>query len=141
MNLAPSDEQNGVGTEETIVRPREQTPSGMMKADRLMTQRAYLEVTAGAYSGQRFYLGQRDHLIGRSQEVDIPLADDSISRYHAKVIYRNDEFILLDLGSKNGTFLNGTNVHECPLRAGDEIMIGNHALQFLYEAVLTPQSL
>jgi pSer/pThr/pTyr-binding forkhead associated (FHA) protein len=134
MNLAPSDEQNSVGAEETIVRPREQAPSGM-KVDRLMTQRAYLEVTAGTTPGQRFYLAQRDQLIGRSTEVDIPLSDDSISRFHAKVIFRNDEFILVDLGSKNGTFLNGTNVHECPLRAGDEIMIGNHSLQFLFEAV------
>ena len=70
--------------------------------------------------------------------MDIPLADDSISRSHAKVVFKNDEFILVDLGSKNGTFLNGTHIHECPLRAGDEITIGNHALQFLYEAVLTP---
>ena len=138
MNLAPSDEQNSAGAEETIVRPRDQSPSGINRVDRLMTQRAYLEVTAGALQGQRFYLAPRDHLIGRSQEADIPLADESISRLHAKVQYRNDEFILVDLGSKNGTFLNGTNVHECPLRAGDEIMIGNHSLQFLFEAVRAP---
>ena len=124
--------------EETVVRPQEVTPPGAVKPDRLMTRRAYLEVTMGAYPGQRFYLGQCDHLIGRSPDVDIPLPDDSISRQHAKLVYRNDEFILVDLGSKNGSYLNGTSVHECPLRAGDEIMIGNHTLQFLFEAVLSP---
>ncbi len=125
-------------SEETVVRTRDETPPAATKPERLMTRRAYLEVTMGAFPGQRFYLGQCDHLIGRSQDVDIPLPDDSISRQHAKLEYRNDEFVLVDLGSKNGSYLNGTSVHECPLRAGDEIMIGNHALQFLFEAVLSP---
>lgn len=124
-------------SEETIVRTHDVTPPAMSRPDRL-TRRAYLEVTEGTIPGQRFYLGQRDHVLGRSHEADIPLPDDSISRLHARIAYRNDEYVLVDLGSKNGSFLNGTAVHECPLRAGDEIMIGNHALQFLFEAVLSP---
>lgn len=138
MTFAPSDDEQIPESEETVVRTRDETPPAVVKHDRLMTRRAYLEVTMGAFPGQRFYLAQRDHMIGRSQDVDIPLADDSISRQHAKLVHRNDEFILMDMSSKNGTFLNGTSVHECPLRAGDEIMIGNHALQFLFEAVLSP---
>lgn len=97
--------------------------------------RAFLQITGGMELNRRYYLEYRDHFIGRSGEVDITLVDESISRLHAKVIWRNDDFIIVDLNSKNGTFLNGTAVHECPLRSGDTVQIGKHSLQFLFEAV------
>lgn len=138
MKVASSDEQTtATETEETIARVRAPPPAALPKDGRMITQRVFLEVTAGELPGRKFYLTQRSYLIGRSLDADIPLADESISRIHAKVSCRNDEFVVLDLGSKNGTFLNGTNVHECPLRAGDEIAVGKHSLQFLYEATLT----
>lgn len=134
MNGASSDEQNASGAEETIVRPKDAGNSGLRPADSTTT-RSYLEVISGSARGQRFYLGSGEHIIGRSPEVDIPLPDESISRQHARVLFRNETFILSDLDSKNGTFLNDTRVHECPLHTGDEITVGNHSLQFLSETV------
>lgn len=136
--ISDSKDEKKINTEETLVRFHQDiTPSGTARRG-LATQRAYLEVTGGVYHGQRFYLEQKDCLIGRSPDASILLVDDSVSRHHAKLKYQNDEFILLDLGSKNGTFLNGTSVHECPLHTGDEITIGNHTLQYLFEAILIP---
>jgi len=137
MNLASQDKSKGRNAEETVVRPKESGPPGTSGGWRLLSQRAYLIVTAGEENGARFYLSRKTHLIGRSSEVEITLADDSISRTHARISYRNDEFVLADLDSKNGTFLNGTRVHECPLHYGDEITVGNHVLRFMYEAVVT----
>lgn len=128
------DEQQSLPSDETIVRPRDTLPPGLKLENRAQV-RAYLEVTSGPGRGQRFYLSHKTHVMGRSLDADISLPDDSISRQHAQVLWRNEQYILLDLGSKNGTFLNGTSVHECPLHTGDELSLGNHTLQFLLEAV------
>lgn len=138
MNGASSDYENpnpdAPGAEETIVRVRESLPPAV-RGEVNTELRAYLEVTAGPGRGRRFYLTGPEHVIGRNPDVDIYLPDESISRSHARVILRNDGYLLQDMDSKNGTFLNDTRVHECPLHTGDEITVGNHALHFLYETI------
>lgn len=64
--------------------------------------------------------------LGRTSDNDVSFTDDSnVSRYHARIEPRDGEFWLVDLGSSNGTTLNGTDVSgEMPLRDGDEIMLG-----------------
>jgi len=63
--------------------------------------------------------------IGRAQDNTILLADDVVSAHHATLVYRNESWWLADLGSTNGTRLNGTSVLE-PVRAnpGDELQFG-----------------
>ncbi len=74
----------------------------------------------------------KDHItIGRSRENDIFLPDQWLSRHHAEIRRDGDNFALRDLGSKNGTLLNGTRIAgEQRLRPGDVITLGEHALTF-----------
>ena len=66
--------------------------------------------------------------IGRSADCDIVLDDRQVSRFHARVVWRTDQYEVEDLGSKNGTHLNGRDlVGPQPLHDGDEIQI---ALRF-----------
>jgi adenylate cyclase len=69
-------------------------------------------------------------IIGRSPDSDIQLDDSSASLTHALIDKENGDFILRDLGSTNGTFLNKKRVTESELKSGDVIMIGRHFLFF-----------
>jgi serine phosphatase RsbU (regulator of sigma subunit)/pSer/pThr/pTyr-binding forkhead associated (FHA) protein len=69
--------------------------------------------------------------IGRSRESDIFLPDQWLSRHHAEIRQRPDGHYLLDLGSKNGTLLNGGRIDsERRLSDGDVITLGEHVLTF-----------
>jgi hypothetical protein len=62
--------------------------------------------------------------IGRSDDCDVVLADREVSRQHAQVRHEGDRYVLVDLGSKNGTFLNGVRVSSAlRLADGDEVRI------------------
>jgi len=68
--------------------------------------------------------------IGRSSEADVRLADTGVSRLHAELRLLGKEVVLVDLGSTNGTTLNGKRVQEGRLRDGDRIGIGSNSLVF-----------
>lgn len=68
--------------------------------------------------------------IGRSGDCDIVLADLLVSRRHAEVRQVGTEYQLIDLGSTNGTYLNGRRVTKAALRAGDLVSIGHFELTF-----------
>jgi serine phosphatase RsbU (regulator of sigma subunit)/pSer/pThr/pTyr-binding forkhead associated (FHA) protein len=83
---------------------------------------------------QRYPLAKVRVTIGRSRESDIFLPDQWLSRHHAEIRQRPDGHYLLDLGSKNGTLLNGGRIEsELRLRDGDIITLGEHALTFSTE--------
>ena len=64
--------------------------------------------------------------IGRGVENDIVLPGDMrVSRHHAEVTERDGDWVLVDLRSRNGSYLNGKRVTESPLRDGDRIKIGS----------------
>ena len=92
-------------------------------------ENAMLILQRGAEAGRRWPL-DRSHpvTIGRGDECDIALPDRQVSRLHARIEWREAAYYLLDLGSKNGTHLNGQEVRDLmPLTDGDEIQI---ALRF-----------
>ncbi|MGH9175515.1 MAG: FHA domain-containing protein [Vicinamibacterales bacterium] len=73
--------------------------------------------------------------IGRGEENDITLAGGQISRRHARITWDGVQYVLHDLGSKNGTFLNGERVTAPrPLRDGDLITLGAASLHYLSAA-------
>lgn len=79
----------------------------------------------------RFPLTKERVTIGRSRESDIFLPDQWLSRHHAEIRMRDGGFVLVDLGSKNGTLLNGQEVTaDQRLRTGDVITLGEHHLTF-----------
>lgn len=81
-------------------------------------------------SDKEFALSART-TIGRASENDVVLPDQSISRRHAEIIMENGgESILKDLGSRNGTFLNGERIDTGRLEDGDEVRVGMTTLVF-----------
>ena len=69
--------------------------------------------------------------IGRSNDNDLILADNTVSRYHTEIQKRKNDYILADLGSYNGTKLNGKSIQKVFLKHGDKIQIGSSKLTFL----------
>ncbi len=69
-------------------------------------------------------------VIGRSRECDLRLPDTDTSRRHAKIVCSAGRFVLHDLASTNGTFVNDERVEERELRPGDRIRIGANTVTF-----------
>ncbi len=83
-----------------------------------------LVVRDGELAGQRWTLDAEEILIGRGSECDIVLPERQVSRHHVKILQDDGGYLLADLGSKNGTHLNGTRVQgTVPIYDGDEIQI------------------
>jgi len=80
--------------------------------------------------GQRVALGERTVRIGRLGDCDVVIEDPNASRHHAEVQADGDGYVLSDLGSTNGTRVNGSVVSRHRLQDGDAITIGNHRLRF-----------
>ena len=69
--------------------------------------------------------------LGRSPECDLPVDSPRASRVHARVSMKDDRVVVTDLGSKNGTFVNGERVEaERPLRPGDRLDVGGVTVTF-----------
>ena len=97
-------------------------------------QDACLIIIRGKPQGHRFFLTRDEMVIGRDPATEICLADESISRRHAKLTRRGDAVLLTDLGSANGTYLNDRRVDQAypvALTKEDMLRIGNCILKFL----------
>ncbi len=68
--------------------------------------------------------------MGRRPESNIVLADPNVSRDHAEIRPQGDGFMLIDLGSTNGSKVNGVRVAQRLLEDGDEISFGNTKMRF-----------
>jgi hypothetical protein len=71
--------------------------------------------------------------IGRQSDNDLVITDPGVSRHHAEVINTNGTCMLHDLGSTNGTYVNGSVVNEHALRDGDRITLGSAVVEFRRE--------
>jgi serine/threonine protein kinase len=89
-----------------------------------------LVVVAGPDEGRSFPLANDTVLLGRSRATDTHLIDPHISRVHAEVKQDQDRYLLTDLESPGGTFVNGKRVTQHVLQPGDLVRIGTTHLQF-----------
>jgi hypothetical protein len=80
--------------------------------------------------GRRYPLAEKPVVLGRMSDCDIVLADPRASRQHAEIQPVGHGFVLSDMGSMNGTVVNGTPVREHQLSDGDEIRVGSTVLHF-----------
>ena len=80
--------------------------------------------------GQRLTVGTEPVVMGRLPECDIVLTDPNVSRRHAEVRRLGDQVMVADLGSTNGTRVNGVPIREQRLESGDEISLGSTTLRF-----------
>jgi diguanylate cyclase (GGDEF)-like protein len=92
---------------------------------------ACIVVIYGAELGRRIPLGTGEIECGRSVQTGIPLEDDAVSRRHARFAWTGSSFIVTDLGSTNGTFVNDVSVRERTLKDGDQVKIGHTIFKFI----------
>ena len=101
-----------------------------------------LRFISGKYQGGEFPLRpHREIVIGRSSELDMVLVEDMVSRKHAKILTDDKNVTIQDLGSTNGTFVNGEKVRSCEIKDGDRILIGTSIIKLVAMAGETPSSI
>lgn len=91
---------------------------------------ALLIMQRGPSAGARFLLDAEKTVAGRSVDADIFLDDVTVSRRHAEFVREGDDFLVRDIGSLNGTYINRTRIDSAVLRSGDEVQIGKYRLTF-----------
>ncbi len=108
-----------------------ESPPGDLPAG--SAERIVMEVIAGPHTGQKFTFDKHDvFLVGRSARAHLQLAGDPhFSRFHFRLEINPPQCYLIDLGSRNGTFVNGEEVKECHLKSGDIISGGTTELKVI----------
>jgi len=90
-----------------------------------------LIVRKGAEVGERFYIDRPKLTIGRDPRSDVFLNDVTVSRKHAVVEKVGDEVSISDVGSLNGTYVNGVSVDNAVLESGSFVQIGRFQMVYL----------
>ncbi len=113
------------------------------RSERSAREAAMLILQRGGEPGLTWSLERQSLTIGRNADCDIVLDDRQVSRVHARIAWRSDHYEVEDLGSKNGTHLNGRDiVGSLSLRDGDEIQIAlRYNLAFVDAGATAPLSL
>jgi pSer/pThr/pTyr-binding forkhead associated (FHA) protein len=89
-----------------------------------------LRFISGKYQGGEYPLPDEGELvIGRSSELDMVLVEDMVSRRHAKITVTEGQIFIQDLGSTNGTFVNGEKVKRARLQEGDRVLVGTSIIK------------
>jgi len=98
----------------------------------VVLKEAWLKVEAGFRAGREIMLTKDETTIGRAESCDLGLfGDNSIERLHARIERKNNQYVLADVETAGGTFLNDKPVRKStPLRDGDVIRLGNSVLRF-----------
>lgn len=128
--LAAADDDTGTMTlaaveaateEEELERYLEGLPEGV----------GLLVVRHGPESGASYRLDRDTTTIGRHPDSDVFLDDITVSRRHVRVDRDDQGYVLRDVGSLNGTYLNRERVDAARLRHGDEVQVGRYRLSFV----------
>jgi len=91
---------------------------------------AQLNIESGPDAGNNHRAGDAALRVGRSPDNDLILRDPATSGHHARVERRGQQFWIVDLGSTNGTLVNGEPIQEKELNHGDRITVGQNAVSF-----------
>jgi hypothetical protein len=89
---------------------------------------ALVVVKGGPSAGTSFSLDKAKTTIGRHPGSDIFLDDVTVSRRHGEIVREGDDFVITDVGSLNGSYLNHDRVDFAVLSSGDEVQIGKYRL-------------
>src|SRR2546425_5553945 len=94
---------------------------------------ARLIALAGPSRGKSFDLTEDEFSIGRDPSNSLALTDDAVSRQRALIRNAGSDPMILDLNSRNGTYVNAVPIRERKLEPGDQIQIGDSLLLFVLE--------
>lgn len=97
-------------------------------------------VKLGEEVKQKYYLYKESVSIGRAPENEIAIENLAVSRRHAEIVKENGSYVIEDLNSANGTFVNGVQVTRTEIQDKDVISIGKHKLYF-YNAQVAPMQM
>lgn len=106
------------------------SPADEAAVNALPEGNALLIVQRGPNAGARFLLEGERTTAGRRPDSDIFLDDVTVSRRHAEFFRRDGRFLVRDVGSLNGTYVQRDRIDEAVLRIGDEVQIGKYRLIF-----------
>src|ERR1700749_1089564 len=91
-----------------------------------------LRFISGKYQGGEFpIVNDKPIIVGRSSDLDMVLVEDMVSRKHARITMQQDQIWIEDLGSTNGTFVNGEKIKRARLKEGDRGLIGTSILKVI----------
>jgi len=131
VHTAPSGSPNSSsGVSGPLVKPGK--PTRTFRRHEL-NRSAHIDIFAGEdHPVQRIPLSYdlKGLVIGREECSDVHVPFSNASRKHAQIIVRNEEFVVEDMGSTNGTLVNGIKVNRCVLRDGDQIRVGDAIIVF-----------
>jgi hypothetical protein len=112
-----------------IYKPRTQ-PTEAASLEELGVERT---VAVLRWDGQRRALDKRRSVLGRSRDVDVQIEDPNVSRRHAEIVQEGSVFWLVDLGSTNGTEVEGRRVQRAQLAEGSRFTVGETTVTFSTE--------
>ena len=98
--------------------------------DRLLIQKCKLLAVSGPLKGREFEVAKDAFTIGSDADNDLALTDSTISRRHCEITLTADGYTIRDLGSTNGTLVQGVRIREAMLDEGTEFQIGSTRLVF-----------
>lgn len=91
-----------------------------------------LRFISGKHKGNEFVLPKSGQLfVGRSSDIDLVLIEDMVSRKHAQITVNGNNIVIEDLGSTNGTFVNGERITKTAIKKGDRILIGTSIMKLV----------
>jgi pSer/pThr/pTyr-binding forkhead associated (FHA) protein len=111
--------------------PGDQSEEQVVTVPDLPEGAGILWVKRGPNAGSKYALDKERVLAGRHPDSDIFLDDITVSRRHAEFVRTSSGYVVRDVGSLNGTYLNRDRIEESPLGNGDEVQIGKFKLVFL----------
>src|SRR6185312_13142237 len=100
---------------------------------------AKLVVLSAGFNGRTHDLNVDKTTIGRVEDNTFQIADPSVSSHHCEVILRGADVVIHDLGSTNGSFINGDKISESVLKPGQTLRLGQIELQLLTEGMPIPE--
>jgi pSer/pThr/pTyr-binding forkhead associated (FHA) protein len=118
---------------DTFTRKLETTPPDQSFSDFLTNYRAAIVVLSGNAAGTEFAIDEPKVSLGRGATADLSFDDSAMSREHVVIEFSDGGFRIRDLGSMNGTMVNGEAVQVANLDHGDRLRIGEHVFQFILE--------
>jgi hypothetical protein len=93
----------------------------------------YIDITCPGMDDKRIHLGKEEIVMGRGDNCTVKLPITNVSRLHARIFLENEEYIIEDLNSTNGTFVNNVRISRCIMRNNDQVKIGAARILFTHE--------